>query len=56
MSGTYGHADPDYEKIFVINYYFICDENNKTFYSKDGVLYNRSDNKEAQFERTVGSY
>mgnify|MGYP000437231456 CR=1 FL=1 len=56
VSGTYGNLYTGYEKIFVINYYFICDESNKTFYSKDGILYNRNDNKEAQFERTVGSY
>jgi len=27
-----------------------------THKGKDGILYNRNDNKEAQFERTVGSY
>ena len=28
-------------KLYRVRYYFVCDEENKTFYSKEGKLYER---------------
>ncbi|MDE7076192.1 MAG: hypothetical protein K2O62_02595 [Clostridia bacterium] len=44
-------SEEDYnDRIFyVFNYYYICSEENKTFYSKDGVLYLKSNDEKAKF-------
>ena len=38
------------DTFYVINYYYICSEENETFYSKDGVLYLKSNDEKAKFE------
>lgn len=47
----YTSEEDDNDRIFyVFNYYYICSEENQTFYSKDGVLYLKSNDERAQYE------
>ena len=45
-------SEEDYndKTFYVFNYYYICSEENETFYSKDGVLYLKSNDEKAKFE------
>lgn len=35
---------------YIFNYYYVCSEENETFYSKDGVLYLKSNDEKATYE------
>ena len=37
------------EQFYIIDFYYVCSEENETFYSKDGVLYLKSNDEKAQF-------
>ncbi len=51
--GYYGYGNREtntVEQFYIIEFYYICSEENETFYSKDGVLYLKSNDEKAQFE------
>lgn len=48
---AYGEAESGIaDTFYVVNLYYICSEENETFYSKDGVLYLKSTNEKAKFD------
>lgn len=54
ISGIYlGYGDKEtftVEQFYIIEFYYICSEENETFYSKDGVLYLKNNDEKAKFE------
>ena len=38
------------EKYYIVKLYFNCDSGNSTFYSRDGVLYYKSNDQKAEFK------
>ena len=47
---SYASADGSQTAFYKVSYNYVCSEDNSTFYSRDGVLYYKSNDQKAEFK------